>query len=290
MFITNGCQALIDYRPAHKALFASTLRDKRSTPNFEPDGRVVLSILDNAWVLDIHSSHDNRLLAMALVKHFICRNGESLISPEAIERALCQISSYGILVRKLSDIKECDESFIHHFQFIKTLKKEVVKKDEVISTVVYALKNQQRRFIDIYRVNAEEFKGPRVNLVDARIFTYAAKEEETLMFGTDGQLFLTSLKDTIENRKALQTVVEIVERMKESLPSCSKSFTHVFMHTLSGLVKSHVRIRPAFLIMRDEGELSLIHRPFLNTEKSFEDIRPSLKAAAMALKVVAQSE
>lgn len=287
MFITNGCQALIDYRPAHKALFASTLRDKRSTPSFEPYGRVVISILDNAWVLDIHSSHDNRLLAMALVKHFICRNGESLTCPDAIERALCQISSYGILVRKLSEIKECDESFIHHFQFIKTLKKEAVKKDEVISTVVYALKSQHCRFIDIYRVNAEPFKGPRVNLVDERIFTYNAKQEETLMFGTDGQLFLTNLTDTISNRKALQMVVEIVERMKESLPSCSKSFTHVAMHTLSGLVKSHVRIRPAYLITRDEGELSLIHRPFLSTEKSFEDIRPKLKAAAMVLKNLA---
>jgi len=284
MFITNGYQALIDYRPAHKVIFASTLRDKKSKPSFEPDGRVVLSLLDNAWVLDVHSSHDNRLLSMALTKYFICRNGESLTCPEAVERALCQISSYGILIRKLGPIKECDDSFIHDFQFIKTLKKEVVKKDDVISTVVYALKSQHRRFEDIYKVNDMPFKGPRVDLVDVRIFTYAVKEEKTLMFGTDNQLFLTSLTDTPENRLALQMVVEITERLKESLPSCSKSFTQVTMHTLSGLVKSHVKIRPAFLIMRDEGELSLIHRPFLNTEKSFEEIRSPLKQAAMILK------
>ena len=283
MFITNGFQALVDYRPAHKVIFASTLRDKKSKPSFEPDGRVVLSILDNAWVLDIHSSHENRLLAVALTKHFICRNSESLVCPDAVERALCQISSYGILVRKLTPIVEKEESFIHSFQFAKTLKKEVVKKDEVISTVVHALKNHHRRFDDIYKVNMHDFKGQAVKLVDVQIFVYGGKEE-TLMISVDNQLFLTNLTNTPVNRTTLQQAIEICERLKGSLPSCSKSFTHVTMHTLSMLVKSQVKLRPAFLITRDDGELSLVHRPFLNTEKSFEDIRAPLKIAASMLK------
>lgn len=284
MFITNGYQALIDYRPAHKVIFASTLRDKKSKPSFEPDGRVALSLHDNTWVLDVHSSHENRLLSMALVKYFICRNGESLTCPKAVDRALCQISSYGILVRKLGPIIECEDSFVHDFQFIKTLKKEVVKKDDVISTVVYALKNRYRRVEDLCNINDMSFRGPRVESVDPCIFTYGMDEAKTLMFGVDDQLFLTSLVDSPENRRMLQTVIEITGRLKGSFSSHSKSFTQVTMHTLYGLVKPHVKIRPAFIVMSDSGEFSLIHRPFLNTEKSFDDIRPPLRQAAAIIK------
>lgn len=284
MFITNGYQALIDYRPAHKVIFASTLRDKKSKPSFEPYGRVVLSLLDNTWVLDVHSSHGNRLLSMALVKYFICRNGESLTCPKAVDRALSQISSYGILVHKLGPIIECEDSFIHDFQFIKTLKKEVGKKDDVISTVVYALKSHHRRVEDLCNINNMPFKGPRVELVDPCIFTYGMNETKTLMFDVDDQLFLTSLIDSPENRRALQAVIEATGRLKGSFSSHSKSFTQVTMHTLSRLVKSHVKIRPAFIIALDSGELSLIHRPFINTEKNFEDIRSPLKQAAFILK------
>lgn len=286
MFITNGYQALIDYRPASTVLFASTLRDKKSKPSFEPGGRVTITLLGHCWVMDIFSSHDNRLLVMALIKHFIFRNGDSLTDPIAVETALCQIADYGIVVRKLSEVVESEDSFIYDFKFQYTLKKKSSRKDEVISTIVYSLKAHNKRISNISGISPEDFNHNQVDFNSDNIFSYRASEKNTLIFTVEGHLFLTNITDSVNNRLVINDVVKLIVSLKQGFTNCSKSFTQVAIHSLSILVKSAVRIRPAMFITRDDGKIALFHRPFLSTEKSFEEVRPPLKQAAFLLKQV----
>lgn len=285
MFVTNGYQALIDYRPQHPTLFASTLRDKKSKPSFEPTGRVAISLLKDIWVIDICSTHENRLLAIALIKHFICKNGDSLTFPSSVERALSQLAYYGLLSRKLSPIIEAEDSFIHDFCFDYTLKKTLVKRDEVIQTIVHSLKVMDRRFNDIKNLDQYGFRGPGLEHLEDDLYLYKRLDGKvpTLLISIEDHMYLTNLVDTEANRFRLKSLHDMIASLKRGFQSCSKSFIHVTIHTLSMLVNSRIRIRPAAIIKRDDETLSVIHRPFLSTEKSFEEIRPVLRNYASKL-------
>lgn len=288
MFITNGYQALIDYRPSCETLFASTLRDKKSKPSFEPSGRVVITLAGHFWVLDIVSSHDNRLLVMALIKHFIFRNSEMLICPLAVEKALSQISDHGVVVRKLSEIKESPDSFIYDFKFDYTLRKLSMKPDEVISTIIYSLKSYDKRITNLTGLTREDFSYNQVEFTSEDIFTYHSSGRKTLIFKIDDEVFLTNIADTTDNQTLLRAAVSCVKGIREGFQSYSKSFTHVCVHSLAILVKGKTKIRPAMFVSRDDGKVALFHRPFLSTEKNFEKVPRGLQEAAIFLGQVSQ--
>ncbi len=285
MFVTNGFQALIDYRPSSDKMYSSSLRDKKTKPSFEPDGRVLISLDGNNWALDIHSTHSNRLLVMALIEHLISKNGDRQNTVFGIRHALCQIASLGVHVRELSPIIENEDSFNYNFRFIRTLRAEALKDDDVAEVIVKGLRAHRHIVSDILSIKEEDFFSNPVGFNGEYVFPYTQDKVKTLIFFFDSKLYLTNLIDTIHNRNVLTNVVNDLIGLRDGIKSTSRVFTTTAVCTLAKLVKPRVRIRPAVIIKRKDAKLSLIHRPFLTTEKSFDTIRPVVRQAARSLLV-----
>ena len=96
-------------------------------------------------------------------------------------------------------------------------------------------------------------------------------------------LYLTNLPNTEENINKLQSVLVYIKELKNGFRTISKGFNHVALSTIARLVKNKVNLRPALLLPKQDGGYRILHRPFLGTEKSFEDTRKHIHLAARAL-------
>lgn len=283
MFITNGFQAFSDYSPSREDLYASTLFDRKSLPSFEPHGRVLVSVNDANWTLDIHSTYESRLLSLALVRYFICRDSGKRTNTQDVEKALSKIAHYGVQVRKFTPIVETPNSFIHDFRFEKSIKPDKCERDIVLETIVLFLKKAYLRTNDIDYSSLRPSNGEGVGYISPNVLYNCYKGKEFLILVVGTALFLTNLPKTLNNFEKLQTVVDCIKVLRDGFKSTSKGFDHIALSTISKLVKNKVNIRPALLIPRADGGYKLIHRPFLSTEKTFEDTRKHIHLAARAL-------
>lgn len=282
MFITNGYQAFSDYSPSREDLYASTLFDRKSLPSFEPYGRVLVSVNDANWVLDIHSTYESRLLSLSLIRYFICRVGGRRTNIQDVEKALAKVAHYGVLVRKITPIVETPNSFVHDFRFERSIRPEKVERDIVLETIVIFLKKAYLRTNDIDYTSLRPVNGSGVGYLANNILYNCHKGKEFLILAVGDALFLTNLPKTLKNLEKLQTVLDCIKMLKDGFRSISKGFDHIALSTISRLVKNKVNIRPALLLPKLDGGYKLIHRPFLGTEKTFEDTRKPIHLAVQA--------
>ena len=283
MFITNGFQAFSDYSTLRKDLYASTLFDRKSIPSFEPHGRVLVSVNDTNWVLDIHSTYESRLLSLALIRYFICREGGKRTVTQDVENALVKLSSYDIHVRKITPIKELDDSFIYDFRFERSIRPEKIDHDVVLDTIVLFLKNVYLRTDDIDYSQLKPDNGEGIGYISPDILYNCHRGNEFLMLVIGESLYLTNLPNTEENINKLQSVLVYIKELKNGFRTISKGFNHVALSTIARLVKNKVNLRPALLLPKQDGGYRILHRPFLGTEKSFEDTRKQIHLSASIL-------
>lgn len=293
MFVTNGIQALVDHQPTLE-LSSSTLKDKKSIPSFEPFGRITLALNDNNWVADIHSTHESRLLFVALVKFFVLKYKGDVNNPEHIEKALSELSAYGFSIRRLSEVKSIEESFLHDFRFEKTIKRMTKKQGfvnvEVIDVMIRTMKYQHLRFDNYDEMTTQDFKN---NLVFNRgngLFAYRQYQQpNTLLFMIGDFLFLTNAIETAANVALIRSAIKEMNSVKDKFRGTSRMFSMVMVRTLANMCRNHMQIRSALIIRRKvEDNLMLIHRPFLPTEKCFDRPHPTLVNVTNLLKGIEQ--
>lgn len=283
MFITNGYQAFSDYSPTREDLYASSLFDRKSIPSFEPHGRVVVSVNQSNWVLDIHSTYESRLLTLGLIRYFINSFGGSRTVTADVEKALCEISHYGITIRSLTPIVENEDSFIHDFRFEKTLSREHGVHSDVVCTVVYYLKKIYTAASVIDTKQLKPVNGIGVSHLVDNIFINHNGDKQCLIVELYGSFYLTSLPNTSVNVDKLKIVTNEIIQMRNLFKTVSKGFVNIVMATINKIVRRRVNIRPAILIAKPNDGYTLIHRPFLSSEKTFDDARPSVQYSAKVL-------
>lgn len=283
MFLTNGFQAFSDYKSVRDDLYASTMFDSKTKPDFSPEGRILLSVNSDNWVLDVRATYESRMLLLALVKYFIKQAGGNTRNSDDVEKALVKLTAYGLIIRRLSDVViKSDNSFNAEFKYERTLPRLKLKKiNDIIYTSVEFLKK-------IYQCSSKALDDHlvdnvrRVTPIENNFYNHCVKDKNFLIFKTGPNLFLTNVKPTDKNIAILKEVMLIGNEVRSKSTIRQEGFNQMLSMTLSGMIKTELRIRPAIIYEQDGGVYNILHRPFLFTEKNFGEIRkPVIKAVEL---------
>lgn len=284
MFLTNGFQAFSDYEPTREDLYISTMYDSRTKPSFNPEGRILISVNSDNWVMDVRATYESRMLTLALIKYFIKRHGnKNTRSSDDVESALLKLSSYGLLIRRLTDVVVQNiKSFNAEFQYSYTLSRLKLKKpDEVIhATIEFLKKIYQTPVKDVDESIFDNIRN--VKYIENNFYSHRSRDKDYLMLKTGPNLFLTNVPPTGNNISIIKEVLIIGNDVKLRANIRQEGFNQMFWMTMNSLVKTDLCIRPAVIYEQDNGTHKLLHRPFLFTEKSFGEIRkPVVKAVEL---------